>query len=55
MSREWDFMDELNEENYPIKKVKRIKNEYKRNKIRNNQGRSRGGQATDQGSEGADY
>ena len=55
MSREWDWMDDLGEEVYPIKKVKRIKNEYKRNKIKNNRSRTRGGQTTDQSGEGKHY
>mgnify|MGYP003625360822 FL=1 len=55
MSREWDWMDDFNEENYPLKKAKRIKNEYKRNKIKNNRSRTRSGDTADQGGEGGYY
>ena len=51
MSREWDWMDE---QDYPLKKKKRIRDEFKRNKIKNNRGRSQGSRATDKDSEG-DY
>jgi hypothetical protein len=54
MSREWDWMDELNED-VPIKKTKRIRNEIKRNKIKNHRSRSQGSGAAYKGSEGSDY
>lgn len=58
--KEWDWMyfnDEWNEHDgspFPIRKSKRIKNEIKRNKIKNNRGRSQGSGATDKGGEGSD-
>ena len=55
MSREWDWMDDEDFNNVPLKKVKRIKNEIKRNKIKNNRSRSQSGRATDKSSEGANY
>jgi len=47
--------EEWNEKDYPLKNAKRIKNEHKRNKIKNNRSRAQGSGATDKGSEGADY
>ena len=55
MSREWDWMDGIDEQDYPLKKTKRIRNEFKRNKIKNNRGRSQGSRATDKDSEGNYY
>ena len=55
MSREWDWMDDLNEENYPLKKVKRIKNEHKRNKIKNNRSRTQSGDTANQSGKGGYY
>ena len=49
----WQEEEELDE--YPLKKTKRIKNEFKRNKIKNNRGGSQGGGATDKGGEARDY
>jgi|TARA_R110000803_G_scaffold49107_3_gene102075 hypothetical protein len=54
-NKEWLWMDDLNEEGYPLKKIKRIKNEIKRNKAKNNSRRTRGGDSIDKGGEGADY
>ena len=54
MSREHIyFEDEWNEE-YPIRKKKRIKNEFKRNKAKDNRSRTESGGATDKGSERRD-
>tara|TARA_R100000935_G_C2821186_1_gene159856 strand:+ start:1458 stop:1637 length:180 start_codon:yes stop_codon:yes gene_type:complete len=56
--KEWDWMDDLEEEsNYNIrfKKIKRIKNEFKRNKTKDNRSRIQGGGTTDKGFEGSDY
>lgn len=55
MSREWDWMDDEDFESIRLKKVKRIKNEIKRNKIKNNRSRSQSGGATDKGSEGTNH
>jgi len=55
MSREWDWMDDEDFESIRLKKVKRIKNEIKRNKIKNNRSRSQGSGAIDKGSEGTNY
>tara|TARA_R110000823_G_scaffold265381_2_gene385307 strand:- start:7 stop:189 length:183 start_codon:yes stop_codon:yes gene_type:complete len=54
--RYWEDMwnDEI-ENQLPIKKVKRIKNELKRNKIKNNRGGLQGGGTTDSGIKGGDY
>lgn len=56
---EWVFFeDSWNEHDgspIPVKKQKRLRNEFKRNKIKNNRSRSQGGRATDKGSEGTDY
>ena len=42
------FEDSWNEHNdIPIRKEKRIRNELKRNKVKNNRGGSQGGGATD--------
>lgn len=48
--RYWEDMwnDEIDNQ-LPIKKVKRIKNELKRNKVKNNRGGLQGGGATDSG------
>jgi len=54
MSKYIYWEDEWNED-IPLKKTKRIRNEIKRNKIKNNRSRSQGGRATDTGSEGSDY
>ena len=51
--KDWDDM--WNEESIPLKKIKRIKDEFKRSKIKNNRRRLQGGGATDKGSEGRDY
>lgn len=50
---EWNDDEEMN--NFPIRKTKRIRNDIKRNKIKNNRGGASSGRSTDQGSEGADY
>jgi len=55
MSREWDWMDGEDYQELPIKKIKRIKNEFKRNQIKNNRSRLQGGGTTDKGLEGSDY
>jgi hypothetical protein len=34
MSREWDWMDDLDEHGYSLKKTKQIRNEFKRNKVK---------------------
>ena len=52
--KEWDWMDDLEEEsNYNIrfKKIKRIKNEFKRNKTKDNRSRIQGGGTTNKGFE----
>ena len=36
MSREWDWMEDEDHKDIPLKKMKRFKNELKRNKIKNN-------------------
>ena len=55
MSKYIYWEDEWNEQDYPLKNAKRIRNEHKRNKIKNNRSRSPGSGATDKSSEGADY
>jgi len=55
MSREWDWMDDEDFNNVPLKKTKRIKNELKRNKIKNNRSRVQGGGATNKSFQGSDY
>jgi len=55
MSREWDWMDDEDFDYVHLKKLKRIKNEIKRNKTKNNRSRSQGGGTTNQGGEGSDY
>lgn len=49
----WD--DEWDEQDVPIKNQKRIKDEIKRNKIKNNRSRGESSRATDKGSEGGHY
>lgn len=46
MSREWDWMDDDEFDNIPLKKVKRIKNEIKRNKVKDNRSRAQSGRTT---------
>ena len=58
MSKYIYWEDEWNEHDgsqIPIRKSKRFKNEIKRNKIKNNRGRSQGSRATDKDSEGNYY
>ena len=50
-----DMWNEDIDRQLPIKKVKRIKNELKRNKIKNNRGGLQGGGATDSGLEGGHH
>ena len=52
MSREHIYFEDEWNEDYPIRKKKRIKNEFKRDKAKDNRSRSEGGGATDKGSEG---
>lgn len=40
---------------FPIRKTKRIRNDGKRNKTKNNRGRPQGGGTADQRSQGEDY
>jgi hypothetical protein len=49
----WEEEQELND--YPLKKTKRIKNEFKRDKIKNNRSGSSSSGTTDKGGEGRDY
>lgn len=52
------FEDSWNEHDgspIPFKKEKRFRSEFKRNKIKNNRGRSQGGGAAYKGGEGSDY
>lgn len=55
MSKYIYWEDEWNEQDYPLKNAKRIRNEHKRNKIKNNRSRLQGGGTTDKGFEGSDY
>jgi hypothetical protein len=44
----WTFYaEDWNEENIPIRKIKRIKNDIKRNKAKDNRSRAQGSGATD--------
>lgn len=52
------FEDSWSEDNnvpIKLKKEKRLRSEFKRNKIKNNRSRSQGGGAAYKGSEGGDY
>ena len=54
MSKDFIFFEDEWNEDYPIRKKQRIKNEFKSNKAKNNRSRGDSGSATDKGGEGGD-